>query len=327
MAKKLGVKLMTEKILEAKNLKKYFKTSKGMLRAVDDLNFYINKGETLGLVGESGCGKSTTGRVILRLLEATDGEVIFNGKDILKFNKNQIREARQKMQIVFQDPYASLDPRKTVFEIISEPLNVNKIYNKKDKLEDRVYELMETVGLADRLVNAYPHELDGGRRQRVGIARALALNPSFIVQDEPVSALDVSIQAQILNLMHKLQKELGLTYLFISHDLSVVKHVSDRIAVMYLGKIVELSDYKSIFISPLHPYTKALLSAIPIAKIDVEREKIILEGDVPSPVNPPEGCRFYGRCQYREKICEKQSPKLKKYEKNRFVACHFAGEF
>lgn len=318
---------MTEKLLEIKNLKKHFKTNKGMLHAVDDVNFTIYKGETLGLVGESGCGKSTTGRVILRLLEPTDGEVIFEEEDIIKFDKNQMREARKKMQIVFQDPYASLDPRKTVFECIAEPLMVNKVYKNKKDLEDRVYELMETVGLADRLVNAYPHELDGGRRQRVGIARALALNPTFIVQDEPVSALDVSIQAQILNLMHKLQKELGLTYLFISHDLSVVKHVSDRIAVMYLGKIVELSDYKSIFDEPLHPYTQALLSAIPVAKIDVERERIILEGDVPSPVNPPEGCRFYGRCRYRKDICKEETPKLKELKKDRFVACHFAGEF
>lgn len=318
---------MTEKLLEVKNLKKHFKTNKGMLHAVDDVSFNIRKGETLGLVGESGCGKSTTGRVILRLLEATDGQVIFEGEDILKFDKNKLREARKKMQIVFQDPYASLDPRKTVFECIAEPLMVNKVYSKKIDLEDRVYELMETVGLADRLVNAYPHELDGGRRQRVGIARALALNPTFIVQDEPVSALDVSIQAQILNLMHKLQKELGLTYLFISHDLSVVKHVSDRIAVMYLGKIVELSDYKSIFNEPLHPYTQALLSAIPIPKIDIERERIILEGDVPSPINPPEGCRFYGRCRYRKDICKEQTPKLKEFKKDRFVACHFAGEF
>ncbi|MCT4563859.1 MAG: ATP-binding cassette domain-containing protein [Maledivibacter sp.] len=318
---------MTEKLLEIKNLKKHFKTSKGMLHAVDDVNFDIHKGETLGLVGESGCGKSTTGRVILRLLEATDGEVIFDGQDILEFDKNQMREARKKMQIVFQDPYASLDPRKTVFECIAEPLMVNKVYSKKLDLEDRVYELMDTVGLADRLVNAYPHELDGGRRQRVGIARALALNPTFIVQDEPVSALDVSIQAQILNLMHKLQKELGLTYLFISHDLSVVKHVSDRIAVMYLGKIVELSDYKSIFDDPLHPYTQALLSAIPVPKIDIERERIILEGDVPSPIDPPEGCRFYGRCRYRKDICNEETPKLKELKKDRFVACHFAGKF
>lgn len=318
---------MAEKLLEVKNLKKYFKTNKGMLHAVDDVSFSILKGETLGLVGESGCGKSTTGRVILRLLEASSGEIIFDGEDILKYDKRQMREARKKMQIVFQDPYASLDPRKTIFESIAEPLRVNKVYNKNADLEKRVHDLMDVVGLADRLINTYPHELDGGRRQRVGIARALALSPKFIVQDEPVSALDVSIQAQILNLMSELQKELGLTYLFISHDLSVVKHVSNRIAVMYLGQIVEMSDYSSLFKQPLHPYTQALLSAIPIPKLNVKRERIILEGDVPSPIDPPEGCRFYGRCRYREDICKQKTPELKSMGNERYVACHFGGRF
>ena len=313
---------MAEKLIEVKGLKKYFNTSKGLLHAVDDVNFYINKGETLGLVGESGCGKSTTGRVVLRLLEATAGEIIFEGKNIIDLSKHEMRKMRQEMQIVFQDPYASLNPRMSVSEIIAEPLRVNKVYRTKADMEKRVAELMETVGLAERLTNSYPHELDGGRRQRIGIARALALKPKFIVQDEPVSALDVSIQAQILNLMHDLQKEMGLTYLFISHDLSVVKHVSDRIAVMYLGKIVELSDYKSIFKSPQHPYTKALLSAIPSPQIDVKKERIILEGDVPSPVNPPEGCRFYGRGRYRKDICKEKSPELKNIGNETYVACH-----
>jgi len=316
---------MAEKLIEARNLKKYFNTKKGLLHAVDDVNFYINKGETLGLVGESGCGKSTTGRVVLRLLEATDGEIIFEGKDILQFNKEQMRQMRQEMQIVFQDPFASLNPRMSLSDIIAEPLVVNKVFKDKADMRKRVRELMETVGLAERLANVFPHELDGGRRQRIGIARALALKPKFIVQDEPVSALDVSIQAQILNLMDDLQKEMGLTYLFISHDLSVVKHVSDRIAVMYLGKIVELTDYKTIFKTPQHPYTQALLSAIPVPQIDVQRDRILLEGDVPSPVNPAPGCRFYGRCKYRQEICKQEMPELKNIGNETYVACHFTG--
>ncbi|SES96167.1 peptide/nickel transport system ATP-binding protein [Natronincola peptidivorans] len=316
---------MKKKLIEVKNLKKYFETKKGLLHAVDDVNFYIKAGETLGLVGESGCGKSTTGRVILRLLEPTNGEILFEGQNILRYNKQQMREMRKKMQIVFQDPFASLNPRMSISQIISEPLEINKVYTTKVEMDKRVKELMDTVGLAERLVNTYPHELDGGRRQRVGIARALALNPDFIVQDEPVSALDVSIQAQILNLMDQLQKELSLTYLFISHDLSVIKHVSDRIAVMYLGKIVELSDYKTMFKDPLHPYTQALLSAIPAPQIGVQKERIILEGDVPSPINPPEGCRFYGRCRHRQYICKQQTPELKDMGKERYVACHFVG--
>ena len=317
---------MAEILLEAKNLKKYFNTKKGMLHAVDDVNLYINKGETLGLVGESGCGKSTTGRVLLRLLEATAGEIWFEGENILTYNKEQMRKMRQQMQIVFQDPFASLNPRMSLSEIISEPLVVNKVFKNPSDMQKRVEKLMDTVGLARRLINTYPHELDGGRRQRIGVARALALNPKFIVQDEPVSALDVSIQAQILNLMMDLQEEFDLTYLFISHDLSVVKHVSNRIAVMYLGKIVELSEYNSIFKDPLHPYTQALLSAIPVPALNVQRKKIILEGDIPSPINPPDGCRFYGRCQHRQEICKNQTPELREIEPERFVACHFARE-
>ncbi|WP_097027852.1 ABC transporter ATP-binding protein [Clostridium peptidivorans] len=317
---------MAEKLLEINNLKKYFKTKKGMLHAIDDVSFYINKGETLGLVGESGCGKSTTGRAILRLHEPTSGQVIYNDEDIVKYSPRKMKDMRRKMQIVFQDPYSSLNPRITVSELIAEPLYVNRIYKNNAEIEARVKEVMETVGLEERLINAYPHELDGGRRQRIGIARALALKPEFIVLDEPVSALDVCIQAQILNLMNSLQKEFNLTYLFISHNLSVVKHVSDRIAVMYLGKIVELSDYKSIFKNPLHPYTKALLSAIPIPKVDVEKGKIILEGDVPSPVDPPDGCRFYGRCNCKHDICKEKTPELREIGNERYVACHFAGQ-
>lgn len=315
-----------EKMIEVKNAKKYFNTKKGLLHAVDDVSFSINKGETLGLVGESGCGKSTTGRVVLRLLEATEGEILYEGENILKYSHDKMSEMRKKMQIVFQDPFASLNPRLSIAEIISEPLIVHKVYKDKTEMLDRVRKLMETVGLADRLINTYPHELDGGRRQRIGIARALALNPKFIVQDEPVSALDVSIQAQILNLMADLQKEFQLTYLFISHDLSVVKHVSDNIAVMYLGKIVEMTDYKTIFANPLHPYTQALLSAIPIPKLGAHKNRIILEGDVPSPINPPEGCRFAGRCLYKKDICTQKTPELAELGNNHQVACHFAGE-
>jgi len=313
---------MAEKLLEVKNLKKYFKKGKRWLHAVDDVDFIINKGETLGLVGESGCGKSTTGRAVLRLVEPTAGEVLFRGEDVVRFNKKELKKFRTSASIVFQDPFASLNPRMTVSQIIEEPLIINKAYNNKDERRARVLELMDIVGLAQRLDNTYPHELDGGRRQRIGVARALALNPAFIVLDEPVSALDVSIQAQILNLMDELQKEFGLTYLFVSHDLSVIKHVSDNIAVMYLGKIVELSDYSSIFTDPLHPYTKALLSAIPVPNVDITRERILLEGDVPSPIEPPPGCRFYGRCFMREDICKDVDPVFKEISPGRFCACH-----
>jgi peptide/nickel transport system ATP-binding protein len=312
-------------LVEVKNLKKYFTTKRGLLHAVDDVSFSITKGETLGLVGESGCGKSTLGRVMIRLLDATAGEVRFDGEDILKYSPGKMKELRKRVQIVFQDPYSCLNPRLTVSELIAEPLIVNKVFRDKASMNARIRELMETVGLAERLETVYPHELDGGRRQRIGIARSLALKPEFIVLDEPVSALDVCIQAQILNLLDHLKKEFGYTYVFISHNLSVVKHVSDRIAVMYLGKIVELSNYKVIFTDPLHPYTQALLSAIPLAKVGSKRDRIILEGDVPSPIEPPEGCRFAGRCLYRQDRCATETPELREIAPARFVACHFAG--
>lgn len=311
---------MGAEILEVKNLKKYFKTNNGLLYAVDDVSFGIKKGETLGLVGESGCGKSTAGRAILRLHEPTAGEVWFRGQDVVKLSGSDMKRMRQKMQIVFQDPYSSLNPRMSVFQLIENSLRVNRIGTVKER-EDKVKEIMEIVGLEQRLMHSYPHELDGGRRQRIGIARALVLDPEFIVMDEPVSALDVCIQAQVLNLLGKLQHKFGLTYLFISHNLSVVRHISDRIAVMYLGKIVEIADYKEIFDHPLHPYTKALLSSIPIPKPGIRRERIILEGDVPSPVNPPPGCRFQGRCPYAEAVCRERLPELKAVG-NSQVACH-----
>lgn len=317
---------MSDAIIEVKNLKKYFQVKNGLLHAVDDVNFVIPKGTTMGLVGESGCGKSTIGRLILRLTEATEGEILFEGQDLRKLNKKDMRQMRQKIQMVFQDPYASLDGRKSVFESIAEPLIVQKVYTQKSDLEKRVYELMETAGLAKRLVNSYPHELDGGRRQRVGIARALALNPDFIVLDEPVSALDVSIQAQVLNLMEELQQRFGLTYLFISHDLSVVKHISDQIAVMYLGQIVETASSKELFARPLHPYTQALLSAVPIPSIDYQQERIVLEGDVPSPINPGKGCRFAGRCRYCQEKCRQEAPVLKDQGNGHMAACHFIGK-
>ncbi len=313
---------MRDVILEVKSLRKYFKTPKGMLHAVDDVSFSIERGKTLGLVGESGCGKSTTGRAILRLVEPTSGEVHFDGCNVLTLSKRELQKKRGEMQIIFQDPYSSIDPRKAVFESIEEPLKVNQVCKTRQELAERVYELMRMAGISERYVNSYPHELDGGRRQRVGIARALALNPKFIVLDEPVSALDVSIQAQVLNLLQQRQTELGLTYLFISHDLSVVKHISDYIAVMYLGRIVEYADYKSIFSNPLHPYTQALLSAIPLPRIDVVRERIILEGDVSSPINPKPGCRFCSRCRHRQPICAEQEPPLTEYENGHFAACH-----
>lgn len=313
---------MGEKLLEVVNLTKHFKAKNGVLHAIDGVDFHINKGETLGLVGESGCGKSTTGRAVLRLHEPTAGKVLYQDRNILDFSSKEMKKIRCKMQIVFQDPYSSLNPRLTVEELISEPLHVNRVYQTREETSRKVKATMDVVGLEQRLINAYPHELDGGRRQRIGIARALSVNPEFVVLDEPVSALDVCIQAQILNLMRELQKEFGLTYLFISHNLSVVRHVSDRIAVMYLGKIVELSDYKSIFKDPKHPYTQALLSAIPRMDPRAKKDRIILEGDVPSPINPPEGCRFYGRCVFKKDICRVQTPALKEIGDQRFVACH-----
>ncbi|MDR1978993.1 MAG: ATP-binding cassette domain-containing protein [Synergistaceae bacterium] len=307
-----------------KNLKKYFEVKKGTLKAVDDVSFDIPKGKTLGLVGESGCGKSTLGRVIIGLIAATGGEILYEGKNILSYNSKQKAEFRKKVQIVFQDPFSSLNPRMSVAQLIAEPLVINKACRSRNDVDARVNEMMDTVGLAQRLCTSYPHELDGGRRQRIGIARALALHPEFIVLDEPVSALDVCIQAQILNLLGDLKKERGFTYLFISHDLSVVRYVSDRIVVMYLGKIVEMTDNISLFKKPMHPYTQALLSAVPVAKYrESPPQRVILEGDVPSPISPPPGCRFAGRCVRRRDICATEPP-LEPKEEGHFVSCHFA---
>ena len=313
---------MADTILEVKHLKKYFNTPKGLLHAVDDVNFTLDRGKTLGIVGESGCGKSTTGRSILRLIEPTSGEVIFNGENIVNKNREQMRLLRREMQLIFQDPYASLDPRKTVSEIIGEPLKLQKLVPDKDKRAERVHELMEVVGLADRLVNTYPHELDGGRRQRIGIARALAMEPKLIICDEPVSALDVSIQAQILNLMQDLQEKMGLTYIFITHDLSVVNHFADDIAVMYLGQLIEKAPSVKLFDKPTHPYTQALLSAIPVPSLKKKRARIILKGEISSPINPKPGCRFAVRCPYATDRCRTEEPKLVEIEPSHFVACH-----
>ena len=315
---------MSDVILEVKNLKKYFKTSKGMLHAVDDVSFTLERGTTLGVVGESGCGKSTLGRSILRLIEPSSGEVLFEGQDIAALSTREMRHMRKDMQIIFQDPYSSLDPRKTVYQAISEPIIKHKLIKDKAALEARVLELMETVGLAERLINTYPHELDGGRRQRIGIARALALNPKFIVCDEPVSALDVSIQAQIINLLKELQQKMGLTYIFITHDLSVVNHFSDEIAVMYLGQMVEKAPAEELFANPIHPYTKALLSAIPVPDLDHKTERILLKGEISSPINPKDECRFKKRCFAACEKCECGAPRLVEVSPNHFVACHLA---
>lgn len=312
-------------ILEVRNLKKYFKVKNGLLHAVDGIQFFIERGKTLGIVGESGCGKSTLGRTILRLTEPTSGEILFEGKDILKYDRGQMRKIREQMQIVFQDPYASINPRLSVSQIIREPMLVTHKYSDTAFREDKIDHLMETVGLAHRLFNAYPHELDGGRRQRIGIARALALDPKFIVCDEPVSALDVSIQAQILNLLMDLQDSMQLTYLFITHDLSVVKHISDEIAVLYLGRCVEMAPSNELFANPMHPYTKALLSAIPIPDISMRNKKMaIIRGEVPSPVNPAPGCRFAGRCAHFRDGCTDTDPELRDVGNGHFVACPFA---
>ena len=308
-------------ILEVKNLTKYFQTAKGMLHAVDGVSFSIARGKTLGLVGESGCGKSTTGRSILRLVEPTSGEVYFDEKDILKLSRGGMRRQRKEMQIIFQDPFSSLDPRKSVGQIIAEPIRRYKLASGRAEMREMVLDLMETVGLARRLMDTYPHELDGGRRQRVGIARALAMNPSFIVCDEPVSALDVSIQAQILNLMEELQEKRGLTYLFITHDLSVVHHFSDDIAVMYLGRLIEKAPYRELFSNPRHPYTQALLSAIPVPKIGNKRERIILKGEITSPINPEKRCRFPPRCIHAVERCFHEEPETVCLGSGHTVAC------
>ena len=307
-------------LIQTVDLKKYFSTPRGMLHAVDGVNLSINRGETLGVVGESGCGKSTLGRVLLRLSEATSGQVLYDGEDILKYNKKQVKQMRADMQMIFQDPYASLNPRMTVSEIIAEPIRIMKTITDPTEINKKVFSLMNTVGLAGRLVNAYPHELDGGRRQRIGMARALAVDPKFIVCDEPVSALDVSIQAQILNLLMDLQRDMGLTYMFITHDLSVVRHISDNIAVMYLGQCVELCSAKELFEKPLHPYTQALLAAIPVPDLDHKMGEII-KGEVTSPIEPPKGCRFANRCKYCCDACRESDLPLTEVSPGHFVMC------
>ncbi len=325
-------------LLEVKNLKKYFnlrggfifQSSSGIVKAVDDISFSIREGKTFGLVGESGCGKSTTARVILRLIQHSSGSVIYDGKDLFNLNKKQMFKVRRDIQIIFQDPYASLSPRMTIGDIINEPLEIHKIGDKRTRIK-RVKELLDVVGLNPEHLNRYPHEFSGGQRQRIGIARALALTPRLLLCDEPVSALDVSVQAQILNLLADLQKEFNLTYLFIAHDLSVVKHVSNRVGVMYLGKLVEIADSADLYSKPLHPYTMGLLSAVPIPDPELERQRkrIVLEGDVPSPLSPPPGCTFHPRCPIAKDICSKEIPPLKKYNKNgkdHYAACFFAGE-
>ncbi|MDO4321798.1 MAG: ATP-binding cassette domain-containing protein [Lachnospiraceae bacterium] len=315
------------KILEVNHLKKYFNVSQGVLHAVDDVSFSIDKGETLGIVGESGCGKSTLGRTLLNLIDATSGEVLFKGENITNITKGpQFVEQRKKMQLIFQDPFASLDPRKCVFDAIAEPLRVHKVYRSAEELKKEVNILMEKVGLAQRLTFSYPHELDGGRRQRIGIARALALKPEFIVCDEPVSALDVSIQAQILNLMQDLQEEMGLTYVFITHDLSVVKHISNDIMVMYLGKVVEKCEADELFEKTLHPYSKALLAAIPIPSVKNRKKRELIRGEVSSPINPKPGCRFAPRCPSATETCFEKTPRLEEVLPGHFVACHYTRE-
>ena len=311
-------------ILDVKDLKKYFKTPRGNVHAVDGVNFTIKRGQTLGVVGESGCGKSTLGRCVLRLIEPSSGQVLFEGKDICDLDRKQLKEKRKEMQIIFQDPYSSINPRKTILELIAEPIKFNKLIPNASQtdIENRVLELMEIVGIDERLINSYPHELDAGRRQRIGIARALAMNPKFIVCDEPVSALDVSIQAQILNLLRKLQREMGLTYIFITHDLSVVNYFADDIMVMYLGQVVEKAPSEKLFAAPMHPYTKALLSAILVPKVNGNPKQIKLRGEVTSPIDPPDECRFAKRCNYVCEECRKSTPPLLEIEPGHFVACH-----
>lgn len=322
----------SEKLVEVKGLKKYFPIKGGVLGrivgyvyAVDDVSFYVLPGETLGLVGESGCGKTTVGRCVLRLIEPTAGEIDFEGTNILDLDNNEMRKLRREMQIVFQDPYASLNPRMTIKQIVGEPLLINKIA-RGTELEKMVLNLLLKVGLSEDHLNRFPHEFSGGQRQRIGIARALALNPKFMVLDEPTSSLDVSVQAQTLNILKDLQKEMNLTYLFISHNLSVIKHMSDRIAVMYLGKVVEMAEKRSLFKNQLHPYTQALFSAIPIPDPEVKQNRIILGGDVPSPVNPPSGCHFHPRCPSAMPKCREEEPKLIELENGHFVACYLVSD-
>ncbi len=309
-------------LVEVRNLKKYFPVPKGSLHAVDGVSFTIEEGQTLGVVGESGCGKSTLGRTLLGLLPATDGTICFEGRDITHAKRSERRKLQQSMQFIFQDPFSSLDPRMTVAELIAEPLEVNRVCRSKKERRERVADLMNTVGLAERFEKSYPHELDGGRRQRIGIARALAMRPKFIICDEPVSALDVSIQAQILNLLQDLQASQNLAYIFITHDLSVVKHISNHIMVMYLGCMVEMSPSKELFLHPLHPYTKGLISAIPIPSIYAEKKRVIMQGELVSPINPKPGCRFAPRCPYAGEICRREMPQAEEISDGHFVACH-----
>ena len=312
---------MSEPLLRVEHLKKYFKSARGMVHAVDDVSFTLEAGKTLGVVGESGCGKSTLGRTIIRLQEPTSGSVFFDGKDVSKLNRQGLWEQRRQMQMIFQDPFSSLNPRMTISQAIEEPLALYKICPDRTSRQKRVAELMDTVGLARRLYNSYPHELDGGRRQRIGIARALALNPRFIVCDEPVSALDVSIQAQILNLMQDLQKEFHLTYMFITHDLSVVYHISDEIMVMYLGQVIEKAPAEKLFANPVHPYTQALLSAIPVPSLHDRRERVLMTGELTSPIDPPAECRFSNRCRFATDHCREAEPQLLEVEPGHFVSC------
>lgn len=319
-----------EYLVEVKGLKKYFPVRKGLFStsksynmAVDNISFGIKKGETLGLVGESGCGKTTCGRTILKLYEPTGGKILYNGKDITNISGNGMFEYRKKMQVIFQDPYASLDPRMTVGDIIGEAIDIHKLMHRKER-DERIQYLLERVGLNNEHSNRFPHEFSGGQRQRIGIARALAVQPEFIVCDEPISALDVSIQAQIVNMLEDLQNDLGLTYLFIAHDLSMVKHISNRVGVMYLGKMVELSKSNELYSHPMHPYTQALLSSIPVPDPDEadSRKRIILEGEIPSPIDPPPGCRFKQRCRYAKPVCGEKEPELKELSNNHYAACH-----
>lgn len=317
---------MSDSLLQVEHLKKYFNTPSGTLHAVDNVGFTLEAGNTLGVVGESGCGKSTLGRTVLGLLPATDGKILFKGKDVTGVKGRERRELQKDMQIIFQDPYSSLNPRYTVFDLIASPLKTFKLCHGKEEISKTVYELMDTVGLARRFANSYPHELDGGRRQRIGIARALSVNPSLIVCDEPVSALDVSIQAQILNLLQDLQEEKGISYIFVTHNMSVVKHISNDILVMYVGCMVEKAPAKKLFEMPMHPYTKGLLSAIPVPSIHREKKRIIMQGELTSPIDPKPGCRFANRCPYAKERCFKELPEYEEVMDEHFVACHYARE-
>jgi oligopeptide transport system ATP-binding protein len=319
---------MTEPLLKVENLKKHFPITGGILgrpvssvKAVDGVSFTVNKGETLGIVGESGCGKSTTGRMLMRLIDPSEGKVTFEDRELTSLSNSEMRKIRREMQMVFQDPFASLNPRHTVEQILEEPLKVHGMGSAKER-KKRVHELLNIVGLSSYHAKRYPHQFSGGQRQRIGIARALMTKPKLIIADEPVSALDVSIQSQVLNLMQDLQKEFGLTYIFIAHDLGVVRHISDRVGVMYLGKMVELSNSETLYEKPLHPYTQALLSAVPVPDPDFKRETILLQGDIPSPSNPPSGCTFHTRCPHATEICKQKVPEFKEHQPGHYVACH-----